>query len=67
LVGWSGIVFLVVGLLSSTFVCQLAVRQIDGITGDVLGASIEVSLTVTLLLFLFVSIQTDFAPSPFWG
>ena len=67
LVGWSGIVFLVVGLLSSTVVCQLAARQIGGITGDVLGASIEISLTVTLLLFLFVSMQTDFIPSPLWG
>jgi adenosylcobinamide-GDP ribazoletransferase len=48
--GWTLPVAVVAGLAAAYAVQRHAVRRLDGITGDVLGALAEVAATVTLVV-----------------
>lgn len=46
---WHGLVCVLVGLAACWLVVERAVRRLGGITGDVLGATIEIGLSVALV------------------
>ena len=46
---WAGVASVAVGALVAAAVVRLAVRRLGGITGDILGAIVELTLTVLLL------------------
>ncbi len=47
--GWRGLACLAVAVLTATLISRVAVRQIGGITGDVLGATVEAVETSVLV------------------
>ena len=47
---WQGLAVVVAGLLAAESVLRRCRRRLGGVTGDVLGAGIEVSLTVSLAI-----------------
>jgi adenosylcobinamide-GDP ribazoletransferase len=51
--GWNGVVRVVAsaaaGLLAAWFLRLIAIRRLGGVTGDVLGAGVEIATAVTLL------------------
>jgi adenosylcobinamide-GDP ribazoletransferase len=49
---WLGLASAVVGLLAALGVTATAVRRLGGITGDVLGAAVELTFTAMLLMAL---------------
>ncbi len=49
---WLGVMVAVAGLLTSVLLILHAVRRLGGITGDVLGAGVELTLVVMLLVAL---------------
>lgn len=53
--GWKGIGSVVASLLGSLLLLKIANRNFKGLTGDVLGASNEISRTVVLLLIVGVT------------
>lgn len=52
--GWVGIGSVAIGLLSSLTLLELAKMNFGGVTGDVFGASNEITRTITLMLIVGV-------------
>lgn len=57
LLGWRGAFVCATILLLSTLICRYSLNRIGGVTGDVFGASEEITETMTLLLLLAYGIR----------
>jgi adenosylcobinamide-GDP ribazoletransferase len=49
--GWAGVLAVLIGLTVTVVLVRHCVRRLGGITGDVIGAAVELSTTGALLLF----------------
>ncbi|HIE82704.1 MAG TPA: hypothetical protein EYQ00_02145 [Dehalococcoidia bacterium] len=55
MLGLTGILLIFVAAATSITVAWFASKQLEGITGDILGAGIELSQTTVLVAFLIAS------------
>jgi adenosylcobinamide-GDP ribazoletransferase len=51
--GWAGVLAVLLGLTITVVLVRHCVRRLGGITGDVIGAAVELSTTLALLVFAF--------------
>jgi len=56
LLAWSSVVLITAVILVYAVIRQLSIKRIDGITGDVAGALVELAEVVVLIAFLIISL-----------